>query len=129
MVALYTEIEPTVYLVPKIALISAQYWWNTVSMLKDYFFERSVKFRDSMTPKDMTELVMALEDIRRTIESVGCPDLAMEARQQLLDAMSSTLLSLSSMISKNPEAASQHTASAREHLERFGMLLDEVGLN
>lgn len=129
MVSLHVENETEIYLVPKIARFSAQYWWDAVCMLTDYFFEQSHKFRASMSPDQMANLVLNLEDIRRTIDSVACPDLAAEARQELLDAMSSTMLGISGVISHNPETARQHNANTKEHLERFGMLLDELELS
>lgn len=132
MVSLHSEQaeqEAQVYLVPKIARISAQYWWDAVSLLTDHFFESSSKFRASMSSDQMADLVLRLEDIRRTVSTIDCPSLASEARQELMDAMSSTLLAISGGIRNHPQTTTQHTANAREHLERFGMLLDELGLS
>lgn len=129
MFTLQTETETQEFLVPQMALSSIQYWWDAISTLTRYFFEKSGKFRPTMTPTEMAELVVGLENIRRTIASVACPDLAADIRQELMDAMSSTLLAISGAISKRPETVQQHATLAKTHLDRFNALLDELGLS
>lgn len=105
-------------------LLDIHTWWDAVGAHSDRFFETSARFSTSRPTNLLADMLIDMEIAYNTIEEIPYPPEVEEARQSLLDSMSSLLSACTTALCGEKGTTSRHIGQARSELARFDSTLN-----
>jgi hypothetical protein len=103
-------------------------WWDHVRPDCEAFFNLSADFNPVLPAADLTDLVAQMHRLTEKIRSVPCPAAIDQPRRELLQAMSSMLISLRASLRDQSNIARENLNEALVHLQMFNLALDKLDL-